>query len=316
MPFSCLFRRPKQEKDHPQRDEEHHRRVDRALCAQIRQRVINVAAQAHRRAAVIKQVLDEVDLHAGAQRPVGRQIRRYRRADQQRAQQHPPCRSQRAAKTFPPPHKRQQADPQPREQPDIRVFDEENPARRRAEAQRAPSVRFPWPHHQRQRQIHARRQRGEREFSALPPCVNAVQQQTTAARIGMLSSVSRPLAEERNRPPARVNHRREAQRLQNEHADEARIRNRRPQRVEHEQQRPLVVKQIAIGHQPARHAAPDGEIDVRIRPKIGGVQRRAGRRNQQRQRRAEQRQQRGERPFHSLFLLYRYSVLFSRLSSS
>ena len=33
---------------------------------------------------------------------------------------------------------------------------------------------------------------GSANSSALPPCVNAVQQQTTAARIGMLSSVSRP----------------------------------------------------------------------------------------------------------------------------
>ena len=310
------FRRPKQEKGHPQRDEEHHRRVDRALCAQIRQRIIDVAAQAHRRAAVIKQVLDEVDLHAGGQRPVGCQIRRHRRADQQRAQQHPHRRNQRAAKAFPPPCKRQQADSQPREQPDIRVFDEENPPRRRAEAQRAPSVRFPRPRHQRQRQIHARRQRGEREFLRASALCERRAAADSRRQNPHAQQRQPPLAEERNRPPARVNRRREAQRLQDEHADEARIRNRRPQRVEHEQQRPLVVKQIAIGHQPARHAAPDGEIDVRIRPKIGGVQRRAARRNQQRQRRAEQRQQRGERPFHSLFLLYRYSVLFSRLSSS
>ena len=224
--------------------------------------------------------------------------------------------AKRAAKAFPPPHKRQQADSQPREQPDIRVFDEENPARRRAEAQHAPARLFLRPRHRRQRQINANGQRRQRKFLR----ASALRERRAAANDRRQNRHAQqrqpPLAEERNRPPARVNRRREAQRLQNEHADEARIRNRRPQRVEHEQQRPLVVKQIAIWHQPARHAAPDGEIDVRIRPKIGGVQRRAARRNQQRQRRAEQRQQRGERPFHSLFLLYRYSVLFSRLSSS
>ena len=274
------FGRVKQHEARTERDQNRHRRVDDALRAQIRQRVVHVPGQAHRHAAVIKQVLHEINLDARTQRTVDRQIRRHGRADQRRAQQHPPRRKQRAAEPLPPPDKRQQAHAQPGKQADVRVFDQEHPARRRAEAQHAPARLFLRPRHRRQRQINANGQRRQRKFLR----ASALCERRAAAgrRRQQRHSLQRqpPFAKQAHRPPARIHRRRKAERLQRKHADEARIRNRRAQRIKYEQQRPLVVKQIPIRHQPARHAPPDGEIDIRIRPEVGRVQRRTARGNQ------------------------------------
>ena len=307
---------------HARHGQRRQRRVRLALRAQIGQRVDDVPLQRHRRAAVVKQVLNKIHPHAVRKRAAAEQPEGCQRHRERKARSHRHQHQKRLPETPSPPDAEQRKEPQPEEQAAVRILDEKDERRGSAEGNSPAHSLFLLRFHEPERRQNAQRQRRKAEFLRAPSLrkrpayarsrrQQGNQRKTPKRRFARLPVCQREGHAERHHQRGR---------LQRKNAEEAVLGEPCSRRIDQIEQRALVVKQIPVGHEPAQHAPPDGKVNIRIRPEICRIQRRAGGSKQQRQKRGAKRAQpcrRAQRAgtsfagasplpsLHSLFLLYR-----------